>query len=230
MDDLTAILLCGGKGERLKPFTDKLPKPLVPLNGRPLLWHLVQFLKANGVKRFVFCTGYKAEKIDEFIAQELDDSFEVHTVNNGDASIMERIVSARAHVPGRALVCYGDTVANVSVPELTKHHEKSGGGATVTVYPLQSPFGVVNFDDSTCIKAFEEKPMLPYWINIGFFLFESEVLASATTEIDYPEFLSRLAAENKLFAYRHSGKHLTVNTEKERKTAESEIIEMFTLQ
>jgi NDP-sugar pyrophosphorylase family protein len=228
MSDLTAILLCGGKGERLRPFTDTMPKALVPLNGQPLLHHLLGYLAAEGVSRFVACVGYKAEVIEKFLQERREPSLEIACVNSGDASMTDRILDAREHVAGRALICYGDTLANVDIEGLRESHRASGALATLTTYPLHSPFGIVHFDGSGRVSEFAEKPALPYWINIGFILCEPEAFAYLRPGSDMPDFLAALAAAGGLYAYRHTGKHLTVNTEKERADAEIEMVEFFT--
>ena len=229
MTDTTAILLCGGKGERLRPFTESLPKAMVPLNGEPLLSHLLKFLSASGIRRFVICVGYKAAIIEEFVREHSRPEWEVTCVNSGDASMTRRLEDARAHVTGRALVCYGDTLANVDLSALHKEHQTSGALATLTVYPMHSPFGVVGFDDKRRVNSFTEKPCLPYWINIGFLLCEPEAFAYLNPNLELPDFLSALAAAGVLSAYQHEGKHVTINTEKERDDAEAGMIEFFTL-
>jgi len=226
--DLTAILLCGGKGERLKPFTETLPKALVPLNGEPLLGHLLRYLYSAGISRAIVCVGHKAEAIESFLSERVALAPQTICVNSGSASMTDRILDALPNVNGRALVCYGDTLANVDLSELTKAHSQSGAAATLTTYPLSSPFGIVHFDESRRITAFEEKPPLPYWINIGFLLCEPEAFQFLPRGSDMPQFLSALAAAKTLYAFEHSGKHLTVNTEKERAVAETEVIEFFT--
>src|SRR4051794_32488540 len=118
MLDLTAILLCGGKGERLRPFTDALPKPLVPIKGHPLLYHLIRYLYANGIRRFVICTGYKAEAVEEFVREYGRPEWQIRCVNSGDVSMTDRLLSARRFVTGPALICYGDTLANVDLNSL----------------------------------------------------------------------------------------------------------------
>ncbi len=225
---LTAILLCGGKGERLKPFTDTLPKPLVPLNGRPLLAHLLSYLGTAGISRFVVCVGYKAETIEQFIRDYGKSKWEITCVDSGDASMTDRIIDARRHFTGRAIICYGDTIANVDIMGLLKKHQLNDALATLTTYPLHSPFGIVEFDDSERVRTFVEKPWLPYWINIGFMLCEPEAFKFLKPGSDMPDFLSALAAAGRLFTHQHSGKHLTVNTEKERAMAEIEVVEFFT--
>ncbi|MGH9941441.1 MAG: nucleotidyltransferase family protein, partial [Pyrinomonadaceae bacterium] len=97
-----------------------------------------------------------------------------------------------------------------------------------TVYPLHSPFGIVGFDAAKCVHTFDEKPLLPYWINIGFMLCEPEALNFLKPDTDMPDFLSSVAAAGRLFAHQHTGQHLTVNTEKDRELAETQMIEFFT--
>lgn len=232
MSDLTAILLCGGKGERLRPFTDTLPKALVPLNGQPLLYHLLKYLSVAGVKRFVLCVGYKAELIEQYLKEHRDPAWDITCVDSGDASMTKRLLDARAHVSGPALICYGDTLANVDLSALHKEHEASGALMTMTVYPLHSPFGIVGFNGTKRVTEFMEKPRLPYWINIGFMLCQPEALGFIGPHSDMPDFLSALAEAGALSVHQHEGKHLTVNTEKERAAAEAEIaviFEFFTL-
>jgi len=226
VSELTAILLCGGKGERLKPFTETLPKALVPLNGEPLLSHLLRYLSAAGVSRFVVCVGYKAEAIELFLTERY--AGQVTCVNSGDASMTDRLLDARPHIQGTALICYGDTLANVELASLLREHRRSQGLATLTVYPLLSPFGIVNFDDSKRVTTFAEKPRLPYWINIGFLLCEPKAFDFVARGSEMPEFLSTLAEAGVLYTHEHKGKHLTVNTEKDRALAETEMIEFFT--
>ena len=229
--DVTAVLLCGGKGERLRPFTEHFPKPLVPLNGKPLLQHLLRFLSLQGVRRFVLCTGYKAEAISRFMEENpLPPGHSVVCVDSGEnASMADRVLDARKHASGRALVCYGDTLANVDLGSLARHHARSGALATVTVYPLRSPYGIVSLaGDTDRVSGLLEKPVLPYWINIGFILCEPAALDELRRGTDLVTFLASLAGSGAVRAHKHQGKHLTVNTEKERTEAEGEI-EFFTL-
>jgi glucose-1-phosphate cytidylyltransferase len=227
-NDLTAIILCGGRGERLRPYTDTLPKALVPLHGQPLLHHVLLYLKLSGVNRFVLCVGHLAGKIERFVAGSEFRGVS-SCVNSGDVSMIDRILDASSHVGARALICYGDTLANVDISALLSTHRASNAAATLTVYPLHSPFGIVEADAAGRVTAFAEKPRLPYWINIGYLLCEREAFATMRRGTDMDAFLGALARAGRLFAYRHSGKHLTVNTEKERTLAEEQIVEFLTV-
>lgn len=230
MNDLTAILLCGGKGERLRPFTEHAPKPLVHLGGRPMLYHLIRYLMQFGIQRMVFCLGYKASMIREFLDQEFPGEQGFFCVDSGDVSMTDRIADARRHVEGRALVCYGDTLANVNIPDLLQFHSENNAHATLTTYPLECPFGIIEMDQQQHIQRFQEKPRLPYWINIGFLLLEPGVVRAVERGSDMPQFLEGLANSGHLLGFQHQGSHLTVNTEKDRAQAESKITEFFSAQ
>lgn len=229
MSELTAVILCGGKGERLRPFTDHLPKALVPLHGKPLLYHLMSYLALSGISRFVLCVGYKAECIQQFVREYAPPRWQVQCVNSGDASMADRILDARPHIPGPALICYGDILANLDLAALERAHRASGALATLTVYPLHSPFGIIEFDERNRITKLAEKPVLPYWINIGFMLCEAQALDLLQPHSDMMNFSETLAQSNALFAYQHRGRHLTINTEKERMQAEAQMTDFATV-
>jgi glucose-1-phosphate cytidylyltransferase len=135
----------------------------------------------------------------------------------------DRLLDARQHFAGRALVCYGDTLANVDLARLLAEHRDRQALATLTVYQMRSPFGVVKSDESKRVTGFQEKPRLPYWINIGFLLCEPPAFEFLERGSDLPTFLSALARAGALYAHEHNGEHLTVNDEKDRALAETEI-------
>ena len=133
----------------------------------------------------------------------------------------DRILDARRHITGQALICYGDILANVDLADLQHQHRDRGALATLTVYPLHSPFGIVNFDADQRITELAEKPVLPYWINIGFMLCDPVALQFLQPNSDMMSFSAALAKAKALYAYQHQGRHLTINTEKERMQAEA---------
>jgi glucose-1-phosphate cytidylyltransferase len=230
MNDVTAILLCGGRGERLRPLTDSVPKVLTTIDGRPLLHHLMAALAGSGIERFVVCVGYMAGVVKRFVAEIAEPSWTVTCVDSGaEASITDRLADAFECVPGRALVCYGDTLANVDLHRLFEWHVERNALATITVYPLHSPFGIVRFDSANRVTGFDEKPVLPHWINIGYLLCERRVFDHLKPESDFSELLTDLAGTGELYTFAHAGRHVTINTEHDRLVAESRGIEFFTL-
>jgi glucose-1-phosphate cytidylyltransferase len=189
----------------------------------------MRYLSQAGISRFVLCVGYKAECIEQFVAQCAEPGWNVQCVNSGDAAMADRIRDARPHIPGQALICYGDILANVDLAALEREHLASGAQATLTVYPLHSPFGIIQFDSANRITELAEKPVLPYWINIGFMLCEPQALHSLEPKTDMMNFSAALAQKGALFAYQHRGRHLTINTEKERMQAEAEMTDFATV-
>jgi NDP-sugar pyrophosphorylase family protein len=226
---VTAVILCGGKGERLRPFTESLPKSLVPINGRPLLGYLLDHLARHGIRRFVLCTGYRANEIEAFAAKYAQGKVEIACVDSGDVSMADRVLDARCHIREHALVCYGDTIANVDLQRVVEEHVQANALATVSIYPLRSPFGVVSLLPGTQrVSSLAEKPVLPYWINIGYVLCEAAALDLLERGTDLVSFLRTLAEREGLHAHLHRERHITVNTEKERSAAEQDI-EFFTV-
>lgn len=220
--DLTAVILAGGKGERLRPFTEHTPKPLVHLLGRPLLGHLIDYFLQAGIQRVVVCTGYKSELVHEYVAGL--GIPELQCVDSGvEAPMCRRLLDAAPHVQQAALVCYGDTLANVDLAKLCEHHTQQRRLATVTTYPLKSSFGLVELDADDRVLRLSEKPVLPYWINIGFLVLERAALDLLQPEADLVQYLNQLSERQLLSGFRHSGRHLTINTEKERADAERQI-------
>lgn len=219
---LDALLLCGGKGERLNPLTKKLPKPLIPVNGIPILTHLISYLELCGFRRFVIAAGYKSEKIFEYFEHH-HKNLEIEIVDSGDVDIIERIKDAIEFIPGDFIMCYGDTLADVNVFKMIESHHKHGGGITITSYPLQSPFGVLNIDKSGKVLSFVEKPILDKWINIGYFYFSRECLKYIKRNDNFVDFLHERVNKGELFSYKHRGIHITVNTITELREAEKNI-------
>ena len=149
------INLCGGKGERLRPLTADLPKPLVPINGKPLLGHILEHAQAHGVKEFVAAVGYKADKIKTYLADDL--GLAVELVDSGDADIVRRLADCAPRIKGDCLVLYGDTLSDVNLADLTAFHRSRPEKVTITVWPLRSQFGVLDVNEDGKVVSFQEK-------------------------------------------------------------------------
>lgn len=215
---VTAVILCGGRGERLWPLTESTPKPLIHLKGRPILSYLLDHLTKFGVTNVVIAAGFQAEKFTEFFQHNHRD-LSITIVDSGHVDIIERIKDCGPHLDGDFMVLYGDTLADVNLDELQEFHLSHRGKATITLWPLRSQFGLAQLDEDENVTSFREKPVLDHWINIGSFYYAREVLTWMRDFTSYAEFLQFLGAERKLKGYRHYGVHITVNTLRELEDA-----------
>ncbi len=165
-------ILCGGRGTRLQEQTHAIPKALVEIGGRPILWHVIRIYAAQGMRRFVLLTGYLGEMIEEFVATtQWPEPVEIHYLDTGlDTPTGGRLALAADRLAGGPFCAtYADGVADIDLEALAAFHRGHGGLATVTVVRPRTQFGVAQLDEGDRVLAFEEKPRLDHWVNGGFF-------------------------------------------------------------
>ena len=200
-------ILCGGKGTRMRGEGPPVPKPLVEVGGRPILWHVMSLYAAQGMTRFVLLTGHGHDEVEAF-AVTLPADWEVACVDTGaETPTGGRVARAREHFEdGTFCLTYADGVADIDLGALLAFHRSHGRAATMTVVRPRNPWGVVHIAEDERIDAFEEKPPLDCWVNGGFFVMEPRALAAIGPE-DVLERapLEQLARDGELSAYRHRG-------------------------
>ncbi len=203
------VILCGGRGTRLQEKTQDLPKPLVEIGGRPIVWHVIRLYAVQGFERFVLCTGYKGEQLAQWAAAETwPPGVTVTCVDTGlDTPTGGRIRRVAEHVAdGPFCVTYADGVADIDLAGLLDFHADHGALASMTVVRPELQFGVTEIDDENTVRGFREKPRSEHWINGGFFRFEPGVLSYlADSSVLEREPLEGLATDGQLRAYRHTG-------------------------
>jgi glucose-1-phosphate cytidylyltransferase len=203
------VILCGGRGTRLSQRTESIPKALVEIGGRPILWHVIGIYAEHGFRRFLLLTGYKGERIDEWVGQTgWPGDVEVSCVDTGlDTPTGGRIKLAQERVGAQPFAAtYADGVADIDLRALVDFHREGGSRATVTVVRPELQFGVAEVGEGDLVRGFHEKPRVDSWINGGFFCFEPEVFDYlAEDSVLEREPLERLAADGELRAYRHRG-------------------------
>ena len=205
----TVAILCGGRGTRLQESNRSIPKPLVEIGGRPILWHVMQIYAVQGFHRFVLCLGHMGDQIEEFVeAERWPEGASVECVDTGaDTPTGGRISRVRHHVgPGTFCATYGDGVADLDLRALVAYHRAQGALATMTVVRPELQFGVAEVDGDGRVAGFHEKPRLEQWVNGGFFCFEPGVFDYLTdSSVLEREPLEGLAGDGQLRAYRHTG-------------------------
>jgi glucose-1-phosphate cytidylyltransferase len=202
-------ILCGGRGTRLQERTHAIPKPLVEIGGRPILWHVIQIYAAHGFRRFLLLTGYKRKLIEQFVdSAEWPAGLELECLDTGlETPTGGRVAAVSERLRGGTFaLTYADGVADVDLGAALEFHRSHGDAATVTLVRPHSQWGVAVLDGDDRVSAFAEKPRVDQWVNGGFFFMEPEALAYIQSE-DVLERgpLERLAAEGRLYGYRHSG-------------------------
>jgi glucose-1-phosphate cytidylyltransferase len=202
------VILCGGRGTRLRERTESVPKALVEIGGRPILWHVIQIYAAQRFERFLLATGYMGEVVEEFAASERwPEGVRVECVDTGlDTPTGGRVVALADRLGGESFcVTYADGVADIDLGALLGFHREQKALATVTVVRPNLQWGVAELDGDA-VAGFVEKPRSEHWINGGFFCFEPgafDYLNGASVLEREP--LERLAADDQLRAYRHEG-------------------------
>jgi NDP-sugar pyrophosphorylase family protein len=175
----SAIILAGGKGERLRPYTNDRPKVMVELDGKPILFHQIEWLKSHGITKFVLTVSYMHEVIEEFLGDgskfgiEVDYSVEEEPLGRGGA-IKQGMKSKLVEGEENVVVTNGDIITHFNLEEMLKSHEESSGLVSILLVPYISRWGIVKVDDGH-VTGFEEKPKLPYWINGGIYVFNKEI-------------------------------------------------------
>ena len=202
------VILCGGRGTRLRERTESVPKALVEIGGRPILWHVIQIYAAQGFERFFLATGYLGEAVAEFVTTEhWPVGVRVECVDTGtDTPTGGRVAALADRVEGQSFCAtYADGVADIDLGALLDFHEGQDALATVTVVRPNLQWGVAELAGYS-VTGFVEKPRSEHWINGGFFCFEPGVFDYLDPDsVLEREPLERLAEDGELRAYRHEG-------------------------
>lgn len=217
---MQAMILAGGKGERLRPFTEDRPKCMVEILGVPLLGYQLQWLSAQGVTDVIVSCGYRHDVIQNFFGEgekwgvRLQYSVESQPLGRGGALKL----AFGLLTPGEdvCLATNGDVVTNVRLKPLLQAHRQNGCLATVVLAPFNSPYGIVEVNGDDRVVAFHEKPELPYWMNAGIYVFSREVERMLPDQGDHEDStFPRLAQERRLGAYKSRAYWRSVDTVKD---------------
>lgn len=243
---MKVILLAGGFGTRLAEFTDVIPKPMVPVGGKPILWHLMKIYAKFGHKDFYVALGYKAEVIKEYFLnyRELNSDFTInletgdikpHQIDSVDWNVTLVNTGEKTLTGGRVkrlkdfigdetcMLTYGDGLSDIDLDALLKFHKSHGKLVTMSAVRPAARFGELELDNEM-VKSFQEKPQLhDGWVNGGFFVIEPAFF----NYIDGDEImlergpLEKATQEGELMAYRHPGFWQCMDTKRDHEVLES---------
>jgi len=231
------VILCGGMGTRLREQTEYIPKPLVEVGGKPILWHIMKIYSHYGYGDFILCLGYKGEAIRQYLVnyQYMLNDFTIR-LSGGEKQVVQpaqtddwsitcvdtglntmtggRIKRIERFVEDSFLATYGDNLSDVDILQLVDFHRKMNRTATLTTVHPVSRFGDLTIDDRGIVTSFSEKPALKSWVNGGFFVFEKRIFDYIDGDDCVLERspLETLAQERQLAGYRHEGNWYSMDT------------------
>ena len=232
MVNMKTVILAGGFGTRLSEYTNLIPKPMVEIGGRPILWHIMNCYSRYGYNDFIIALGYKGEVIKEYFLNyyALNNDFEVDLSSGSIEYINEkkrnwkitlidtgentmtggRLKRLKNYIGDNSfMLTYGDAVSNIDISKLVKFHFNHGKTATVTSVRPTARFGELSINNNTnIVEEFEEKPQTTQgWVNGGFFVFESKFLDDIDNDSTVLEQdpLSNLSKNKNLVSFKHDG-------------------------
>lgn len=230
--DVAAVIMAGGRGTRLRPLTDRVPKPMIPVAGRPILERLVLHLVGSGVTRFYLSVNHLAEMIVEHFGDGSRFGCSITYLQEepsrplGTGGALSLLPAAERRRGRPLLVMNGDLVTSFDVAELVAAHSKTGGVATVGAreHVTDIPFGVLDCADGMLV-GLVEKPRMSCLVNAGIYVLEPSAVACVPSGIEFPitELLSALAAGGEPVAvHRLSGDWVDVGRPAELRAARGE--------
>ena len=218
--DLQAIILAGGKGERLRPYTDNRPKPMVLVLERPILEYQVRWLASQGVRRIVISCGYRHDIIQEHFGDGAAFGVAIRYAiedeplgRGGGLKLAWRELEPTA---APVLATNGDIMTGFDLGPMLAAHGRAGALATVLVIPYQSQYGIVDLAADGRVLGFRSEPVLPYWVNGGVYVLDQAIRDLLPDKGDHEEHtFPRLAQEGKLLAYKSDKFWRAVDTVKD---------------
>jgi len=216
---MKVIILAGGLGTRISEETDDKPKPMVLINGKPILWHLMSIFAIQGITDFVIATGYKGEVIHDWV-KTVNNGWTIKALDTGlETQTGGRIKICMNSLPGeRVLATYGDGLGNVNIKELLHFHFMRGLNCTVTAVRPPARFGVLESSNGLVTHFGEKNQTDAGWINGGFFVLEPNVKDYILGDFEPFETgaMPRLVKDSQLSAYHHDGFWQPMDTLREK--------------
>ena len=220
---MKAVILAGGYGTRISEESHIIPKPLIEIGGKPILWHIMKIYSAYKIDDFIICLGYKGEKIKEYFEQFDSKLWNIQLIDTGlDTMTGGRLKRIQDKIDNTFCMTYGDGVSDVNLNNLLTFHKEKKSLATLTAIHPPERFGVLNLSGDYVTEFHEKHTGESSWINGGFFVFEPEIfdyLQNDSTVLERAP-LETLAKEQKLSAFKHNGFWHPMDTLRDKKHLE----------
>ena len=243
---MKTVIFAGGFGTRIASQGSRVPKPMIELGGKPILWHIMESYARQGFDDFVVALGFRADVIKEYFAHfhernsDLtvnlqDGKIEIHAsqapewrvtlvdtgINTMTGGRLRRMAD---HIDAPFMLTYGDGLSDVNLGELLKFHSQQGSLITVTAVNPSSRYGRLDVSEAGLVSRFEEKPEFEdSWVNGGFMVIQPEVvdLISGDQDVFETDTMPRVAGMSKMSAFRHTGFWHSMDTLRDKQDLES---------
>jgi glucose-1-phosphate cytidylyltransferase len=214
------VILAGGLGTRLSEETKLIPKPMVKIGNKPILWHIINIYRYYGFKDFIIATGYKSNIIEKYFSKNMRD-LNIEVINTGKYSLTgHRVFRFKKYLNNdRFMLTYGDGLSNVNVKKLIKHHKKSKKLATITTVRPPARWGAVKIKNTNIIKFEEKNNKNEGWVNGGFMIFEPKIFDYINQKTDCVlerDVFNLLIKKKNLCAYKHNDYWQCMDTLREK--------------
>jgi len=220
---MKVVILAGGYGTRISEESHLLPKPMIEIGGKPILWHIMKIYSTYKIDDFVICLGYKGEKIKEYFDQFDSKLWNIKLIDTGaDTMTGGRLKRIQDEIDSTFCVTYGDGLSDINLNDLILFHKEKRSLATLTAIHPPERFGVLNLSGDYVTEFHEKHAGESSWINGGFFVFEPEIfdyLQDDSTVLERIP-LETLAKEQKLTAFKHDGFWHPMDTLRDKKHLE----------
>jgi len=216
---MKVVLLAGGFGTRLSEYTSSIPKPMIKINGKPILFHIIKFYAKYGFRNFYIALGYKGEVIRKFFKKKIP-NLNINLIDTGKNTMTGgRLKRLEKYIGNETfMMTYGDGLCNVNLNKLLKFHKKNKKMATVTAVRPPARFGAIKLKGQY-VNYFKEKSSLDEgWINGGFFVIEPEFLKLIKNDNTYLERepLENISKRKQLVAFKHKGFWQCMDTKRDK--------------
>ena len=177
---MKAVILAGGLGKRLRPLTNNKPKPMMPLGGKPILVHVINWVKKNGIKEIVLCVSYLHKTIEDYFGDGKKFGVKIeYAISSKPLATAGQLKTAEKFIDDTFVCVYGDTLLNFNLKNMIKQHKEKKSFITMSLYEYKTNirYGVINTKNNGRISGWNEKPEIKVKVNMGCYVMERDILS-----------------------------------------------------
>lgn len=230
---MKAVILAGGLGTRLRPYTTIFPKPLMPIGDKPVLEIIIKQLKTYGFTEIIITVGYLAELIYAFFGDGSKFGVKIkYSREDQPMGTAAALGSIKEELSDTFLMMNGDVLSTINYSDLVEYHRRNNSIATIALKKrdVLIDFGVISVDESNCLKGYKEKPVINYLVSMGIYVLEPKVLdyVKPREKLDFPDLILKLMSDQQTVkGYVFDGYWLDIGRSEDYASANEDIEQMY---